>query len=190
LQAAAYTGFVRDSFGLQHDFGSLGGNAPLKSSGASSLIAGGSLAYTFNAGAFQIAPMLTASFTHLLVDGVSVVSPQGFAVALPSQWTDRFRLTLGPTVTRSLTTDRGIKLVATVSGGFLYQTNPVTALDGQLFGIPTLAQSAPAGHAGGFADVGLNASFTDRLTGFIRWRGEARDQARSYQLTGGLIATF
>jgi autotransporter-associated beta strand protein len=190
LQASAYAGYVRDSFGMQHDFGSLGGGAPLKNSGASSLITGGSLAYTFNAGAFQIAPTLTASFTHLLFDGVSVVSPQGFAVALPSQWADRFRLTLGPTVSRSLTTDRGIKLLATVSGGFLYQTNPVTALDGQLFGIPTLAQSAPAGHVGGFADVGLNASFTDKLSGFIRWRGEARDQARSYQLTGGLIATF
>jgi autotransporter-associated beta strand protein len=190
LQAAAYTGFVRNSFGLQHDFGSLGGYAPLQSSGASSLIAGGSLAYMFNAGAFQIAPTLTASFTHLLFDGINVTSPQGFAVALPNQWTDRFRLTLGPTVTRSLTTDRGIKLLAIVSGGFLYQTNPVTALDGQLFGIPTLAQSAPAGHAGGFTDVGLNASFTDKLSGFIRWRGEARDQARSYQLTGGLIATF
>jgi hypothetical protein len=144
----------------------------------------------FNAGGFQIAPTITASFTHMLFDGNSAVSPQGFAVALPSQWTDRFRLTLGPTVTRSLTTDRGIKLVAAASAGFLYQTNPVTALDGQLFGIPTLAQSAPAGHAGGFADLGLSAWFTDRLSAFVRWRGEAREHARSNQISGGLIVTF
>jgi hypothetical protein len=36
----------------------------------------------------------------------------------------------------------------------------------------------------------LNASFTDKLTGFIRWRGEARDHARSNQISGGLIVTF
>ncbi len=190
LQAAAYAGYVRDSFGLQHDFGSLGGGGIVKNSGASSLIAGGSIAYTLNAGSFQIAPTVTAAFTHMLFDGSSAQSAQGFAVAVPGQWSDRLRLTLGPTVTRSMTTDRGFKLLATASAGFLYQNDPFTVLDGQLFTIPTVAQSAPAGRAGAFADFGLNASFTDRLTGFVRWRGEARDHVHSNQVTGGLIVTF
>ena len=109
---------------------------------------------------------------------------------MPRQWTDRLRFTLGPTVTRTITTDRGVKLTASVAGGFLYQTAPVTALDALVFTAPTLGQTAPAGGAGGFADVGVYASLTNWLTGFVRWHGEAREHAHSNQVSGGLSVTF
>jgi hypothetical protein len=114
----------------------------------------------------------------------------GFAFGVPQQWTDRVRFTLGPTVSRSMVTTGGTKLFATASAGFLYQTAPVTALDALVFTAPTVAQTAPAGGAGAFADLGVYASLTNWLTGFIRWHGEARAHANSNQVSGGLSATF
>jgi hypothetical protein len=126
----------------------------------------------------------------MLFSGTALTSPQGFAFNVPRQWTDRLRFTLGPTVTRSVTTDGGMKLTASVSGGFLYQTAPVTALDAQIFTAPVLGQTAPAGGAGAFAEVGVYASLTRWLTGFVRWHGEAREHAHSNQVSGGLSVTF
>jgi len=188
LQAAAYLGGVRDSFGLRHDFGN--GAPGNQTSVATSLIAGGSIAYTIRLGSFQIAPTATLAFTHLLFDGANWTSPQGFALNIPQQWTDRVRFTLGPSISRDLTTQSGVKLLATASAGFLYQTNGTTALDAGLFSVPTVAQSAPAGSAGAYVDLGLNASVTKSLTGFVRWRGEARAHAYSNQISGGVAATF
>lgn len=108
---------------------------------------------------------------------------------MPRQWTDRYRLTLGPTVSRALTTEGGTKLSVSASAGFLYETG-ATALDAGLFSVPMIAQSAPAGSSGGYVDLGLSASFTRSLTGFVRWRGEARAHAYSNQIAGGLSATF
>ena len=187
LQAAAYVGGVRDSFGLRNDFGT---GAPASQTGtATSLIAGGSIAYTMKMGGFQVAPTATLAFTHMLFDGAAWTSPQGFALNVPRQWTDRYRLTLGPTVSRTLTIESGTRLSVSASAGFLYETG-ATALDAGLFSVPMIAQSAPAGSSGGYVDLGLSASFTRSLTGFLRWRGEARAHAYSNQITGGLSATF
>jgi uncharacterized protein with beta-barrel porin domain len=189
LQAAAYAGGVRDDFGLRHDFGNAA--APTnQSSGATSLIAGGSIAYTIRMGGFQVTPTATAAFTHMLFDGARTTSPQGFALDVPRQFTDRIRLTLGPSISRSLTTEAGVKLYASASAGFLYQSDPATALDALFFSIPTVAQSAPGGGAGGFADLALNVSLTIAVTGFVRWRGEVLAHAYSNQLSGGVAVTF
>ncbi|MBV9457554.1 MAG: autotransporter outer membrane beta-barrel domain-containing protein [Bradyrhizobium sp.] len=188
LQAALYGGVAISSIGLHHDFGT--GSVTSQSGGATSLLGGGSLAYTFDYRGFQITPTATAAFTHMLFDGTTVNSPMGFALDVPRQWTDRFRFTLGPTIARTVTTERGMKWTATVSAGFLYQTAPVTALDAQIFTAPTLAQTAPAGGAGAYADAGVYASLTNWLTGFARWHGEARNHANSNQVSGGLRVTF
>jgi autotransporter-associated beta strand protein len=189
LQAAAYGGVAVSSIALRHDFQT--GSGIVNSSGsATSLLAGGSIAYTFRVHGYEVSPTATASFAHMLFDGDRLTSPQGFAFNVPGQWTDRARFTLGPTLTRTITTDRGVKLTASVAGGFLYQTGPVTALDAQLFTAPTLGLTAPAGGAGGFADVGVYASLTNWLIGFIRWHGEARPQTHSNQLSGGLSVAF
>ncbi|WP_128958572.1 autotransporter domain-containing protein [Bradyrhizobium guangzhouense] len=189
LQAAAYGGLAVSTIALHHDF-QTGSGIVNQTGGATSLLAGGSIAYTFHVRDFDVSPIAALSFTHLLFDGAVMTSPQGFALDVPRQWTDRLRFTLGPTVTRTITTDRGVKLTASVAAGFLYQTAPVTALDALVFTAPTLGQTAPAGGAGGFADVGVYASLTNRLTGFVRWHGEAREHARSNQLSGGLSVTF
>jgi autotransporter-associated beta strand protein len=188
LQAALYGGVAISSIGLHHDFGT--GTITSQSGGATSLLGGGSLAYTFDYRGFQITPTATAAFTHMLFDGTTVNSPMGFALDVPRQWTDRFRFTLGPTIARTVTTERGTKWTATVSAGFLYQTAPVTALDAQIFTAPTLALTAPAGGAGAYADAGVYASLTNWLTGFVRWHGEAREHANSNQVSGGLSVTF
>jgi hypothetical protein len=49
------------------------------------------------------------------------------------------------------------------------------------FGVPPICT---------YADLGLNASFSKSLTGFLRWRGEARAHTYSNQISGGLAATF
>ena len=190
LQIGAYAGFARDTIDVHHDFGLAGAGSANPVSGASSLLAGTSIAYTVKLAGFQVTPAATVAFTHMLFDGVNLLSPQGFALGTPRQWTDRLRLTLGPALTRSFQTDRGIKIATSLSAGYLHDTNPVTTLGTQLFGYPALAQSAPAGHDGAFVDVGLKPSFTQSLTGFVRWRGEARAQTRSNQISGGLVATF
>jgi len=189
LLAAAYGGVAISSVALHHDF-QMGSGIVNQGSNATSLLGGGSLAYTFHYRGLDIAPTATAAFTHMLFDGTRLTSPMGFALNVPRQWVDRFRFTVGPTVTRTVTTDRGMKLTASVSGGFLYQTAPVTALDAQIFTAPALAQSAPAGGAGGYAEVGVYASLTNWLTGFVRWHGEAREHANSNQVSGGLSVTF
>lgn len=188
LQAALYGGIAISSIALHHDFGS--GSIASRSGGATSLLGGGSIAYSFDYRGFRITPTATAAFTHMLFDGTSMTSPQGFALSVPRQWTDRFRFTLGPTVARTVTTERGIKLIATVAGGFLYQTAPVTSLDAQIFTAGALAQTAPAGGAGGFADAAVYASLTNRVSGFVRWHGEARAHAHSNQVSGGLSVAF
>lgn len=188
LQAALYGGVAISSIALHHDFGT--GSITNQSGSATSLLGGGSIAYSFDYRGFQIAPTATAAFTHMLFDGTSANSPLGFALSVPRQWTDRFRFTLGPTIARTVTTERGIKLTATVAGGFLYQTAPVTSLDAQIFTAGALAQTAPAGGAGGFADAGLYASLTNWVTGFVRWHGEAREHAHSNQVSGGLSVAF
>ncbi|MGX4801302.1 autotransporter-associated beta strand repeat-containing protein [Bradyrhizobium guangdongense] len=188
LQAAIYGGVAVSSIALHHDFGT--GSLVNQSGSATSLLGGGSIAYTFDYRGFQIAPTATAAFTHMLFDGTSVTSPLGFAVRVPQQWTDRFRFTFGPTIARTVTTERGIRLTATVGGGFLYQTAPVTTLDGQIFTAGMAAQTAPAGGAGGYADAGIYASLTNWITGFVRWHGEARQHAHSNQVSGGLSVAF
>ena len=188
LQAALYGGVAISSIALHHDFET--GTITSQSGGATSLLGGGSIAYTFNYRGFQISPTATAAFTHMLFDGTTANSPLGFALNVPRQWTDRFRFTLGPTIARTIMTERGLKWTATVSAGFLYQTAPVTSLDAQIFTAPTLAQTAPAGGAGAFADAGVYASLTNWLTGFVRWHGEAREHANSNQVSGGLSVTF
>jgi autotransporter-associated beta strand protein len=187
LQAAAYVGGVHDNIGLRHDFGS--GAPSGQSSGANSLIAGGSIAYTIKLGNVQVVPTATLAFTHMLFDGANWTSPQGFTLNIPRQWADRLRFTLGPTVSRDLTTQNGVMLYAMASGGFLYETG-ATALDAGLFSVPTVAQSAHTGNAGAYAALGLNASFTKSLTAFVRWQGEARAHSYSNQISGGLSATF
>ncbi|MGX4768400.1 hypothetical protein ACWAUC_01185 [Bradyrhizobium guangdongense] len=188
MQAAIYGGVAVSSIALHHDFGT--GGLVNQSGSATSLLGGGSIAYTFDYRGFQIAPTATAAFTHMLFDGTSVTSPLGFAVRVPQQWTDRFRFTLGPTIARTVTTERGIRLTATVGGGFLYQTAPVTTLDAQIFTAGMAAQTAPAGGAGGYADAGIYASLTNWITGFVRWHGEARQHAHSNQVSGGLSVAF
>ena len=188
LQASLYGGVAISSIALRHDFET--GGITNQSGSATSLLGGGSIAYSFDYRGFRIAPTATAAFTHMLFDGTSVNSPLGFTVRVPRQWTDRFRFTLGPTIARTVATDRGIKLTATVAGGFLYQTAAVTSLDAQIFTAGMQAQTAPAGGAGGFADVGLYASLTDWVTGFVRWHGEAREHAHSNQVSGGLSVAF
>jgi uncharacterized protein with beta-barrel porin domain len=189
LQAAAYGGVAVSSIALRHDF--LTGSGIVNQSGsATSLLAGGSIAYAFHIRGFDVSPTATAAFTHMLFGGTALTSPQGFAFNVPRQWTDHLRFTLGPTIARSVVTDGGMKLTASVSGGFLYQTAPVTALDAQIFTAPVLGQTAPAGGAGGFAEVGVYASLTRWLTGFVRWHGEAREHAHSNQVSGGLSVTF
>jgi hypothetical protein len=188
LQVAGYAGLAYNTINLYHDFGFVGSPAN-HSSGASSLLAGASIAYTFNLAGFQVIPTVTTAYTHMSFDGTSLLSPQGFSFGVPSQWIDHVRLTAGPTLTRSFKTDRGLKIVASVSAGYLHETGPVT-IGGELFGFPTLAQSAPTGQDGAFAEVGLNALFSQSVTAFVRWRGEARAQFRSNQISGGVIATF
>lgn len=188
LQVAGYAGLAYNTINLYHDFGFAGSPAN-HSSVASSLLAGASIAYTFNLAGFQIIPTVTAAYTHMSFDGSSLLSPQGFSLGVPSQWVDHLRLTAGPTLTRSFKTDRGLKIVASVSAGYLHATGPVT-ISGQLFDFPTLAQSAPAGQDGAFAEVGLNALFSQSVTAFVRWRGEARAQFRSNQVSGGMVVTF
>ena len=189
LQLAAYGGAVVSSIALHHDF-QTGTPIANQSGGATSLIAGTSIAYAFKLGSFQVAPTATLAFTHMLFDGTALTSPLGFAFSVPQQWTDRVRFTLGPTVTRSMVTAGGTKLFATASAGFLYQSAPVTSLDALVFTAPTVAQTAPAGGAGAFADLGVYTSLTNWLTGFIRWHGETRAHANSNQVSGGLSATF
>jgi autotransporter-associated beta strand protein len=188
LQASLYGGVAISSIALRHDFGT--GGIANENASATSLLGGGSIAYNFDHRGFQIAPTATLAFTHMLFDGTSATSPLGFTVRVPRQWTDRFRLTLGPTIARTVTTDRGVKLTATVAGGFLYQTGAVTSLDAQIFTAGMLAQTAPAGGAGGFADVGVYASLSDWITGFVRWHGEAREHAHSNQVAGGVSVAF
>jgi autotransporter-associated beta strand protein len=189
LQASLYGGVAVSSITLHHDF-EVGSGIVTQGGNATSLLGGGSLVYTYHFRGFDIAPTATAAFTHMLFNGASFTSPMGFALNEPRQWVDRLRFTLGPTVTRTVITNHGIKLTASVSGGFLYQTGPVTALDATIFTAPALAQSAPAGGAGGYADAGLYASLTNWLTGFVRWHGEAREHTHSNQVSGGLSVTF
>lgn len=174
LQAAAYGGVAVSSIAMHHDF--MTGSGIVNQGGsATSLLAGGSVAYTFHVHGFDVSPTATASFTHMLFDGSALTSPQGFAFKVPGQWTDRARFTLGPTVTRTVITERGVKLTATVAAGVLYQTGAVTALDAQLFTAPTVGVTAPAGGAGGFADVGVYASLTaDRIHPLARRSPRAR----------------
>lgn len=186
---AGYAGLARNTINLYHDFGFVGAGPANHASGASSLLAGASIAYTVDLAGFQVSPTVIASYTHMSFDGTGLISPQGFSLGVPSQWTDRLRLTAGPTLTRSFKTDRGLKIVASLSAGYLHETGPVT-LDAQLFGFPTLAQSAPAGQDGAFAEVGLSALFSQSVTAFVRWRGEARAQFRSNLISGGMTATF
>ncbi|MBC9882637.1 hypothetical protein G8O24_35615 [Bradyrhizobium sp. INPA01-394B] len=188
LQAALYGGLAVSNIALHHEFET--GSITNQNGSATSLLGGTSIAYSFDYRGFQIAPTATAAFTHMLFDGTSVNSPLGFALRVPRQWTDRFRFTLGPAVARTMTTERGIKLTATLAGGFLYQTAPVTSLDAQIFTAGALAQTAPAGGAGVYADAGLYASLTNWMSGFVRWRGEARTHAHINQVSGGLSVAF
>jgi autotransporter-associated beta strand protein len=189
LQVAGYAGFARNTINLYHDFGFAGVSPADHPSGASSLLAGASIAYTVDLAGFQVIPTVTAAYTHMWFDGSNLLSPQGFNLNVTSQWVDSVRLTAGPTLTRSFKTDRGLRIVASLSAGYLHETGPVT-LDAQLFGFPALAQSAPAGQDGAFAEVGLNALFSQSVTAFVRWRGEARAQFRSNLISGGMTATF
>lgn len=189
LQIAGYAGLAHNSINLYHDFGFVGSNPANHPSGAASLLLGTSIAYTFDLAGFQIAPVVTAGYTHMRFEGTNLLSPQGFNLGVTSQWVDRVRLTAGPVLTRSFKTDRGLKIVASLSAGYLHETGPVT-LDAQLFGFPTLAQFAPTGQDGAFAEVELNALFSQSVTAFVRWRGEARAQFRSNLISGGMLATF
>ena len=189
LQVAGYAGFARNTINLYHDFGFAGVSPADHPSGASSLLAGASIAYTVDLAGLQVIPTVTAAYTHMWFDGSNLLSPQGFNLNVTSQGIDSVRLTAGPTLTRSFKTDRGLRIVASLSAGYLHETGPVT-LDAQLFGFPALAQSAPVGQDGVFAEVGLNALFSQSVSAFLRWRGEARAQFRSNLVSGGMTATF
>jgi autotransporter-associated beta strand protein len=191
LDMAAYAGFARGLFDFRQDFGPVAGLGANGTSGASSLLAGGVLAFPLDFHSFTVAPTAMASYTHMKFDGMDAVATSGgAALFIPGQWTDRLRFTLGPTVAHSWTTANGVAMSGHVAGGWLYDNNPFVSLDTALFGLPTAARSAPSGRNGGFVEIGFDAALTGSVSAFVNLRSEARSQAWNDQISAGIGVAF
>ena len=190
LTAAAYGGFARGFFDDRHDFGPLGGAGASGTGGASSVLAGGVLAYAFDVRDFSVTLSAAVSYAQMNLGRTSAMSSGGAQLNIPGQWISQLQGTLGPALARSWTAGNGATISARVSGGWLYDSNPYVTLDAQLFGLPTPARSAPSGRNGGFAEIDFEARLNRSLNVFLAWRGEARPQAWSNQVSAGLALTF
>ena len=189
ITAAAYGGFARDFFDNRHDFGPLGGAGASETGGASSFLAGGVLAYAFNLRGLSVSPTATVAYTQMSLSSVGATSGDGVQLSVPGQSLSQLQTTLGPAFNRTWTA-AGTTLSARLAGGWLYNDNPYVILDANLFGLPTPARSAPSGRNGGFAEVDLEARINELVNVFVSWRGEARPQAWSNQVSAGLRYTF
>jgi outer membrane autotransporter protein len=189
ITAAVYAGFARDFFDNRHDFGLLGGAGASETGGASSFLAGGVLAYAFNLNAFNVTPTATVAYTRMNLSSVGATSGDGVQLNVPSQSFNQLQLTLGPAFNRTWTTN-GATIATRLTGGWLYNDNPYVTLDADLFGLPTPARAAPSGRNGGFAEVDFEAKINQPVNLFLSWRGEARPQAWSNQVSAGLRYTF
>jgi outer membrane autotransporter protein len=189
IAAAAYAGFARDFFNNRHDFGLLGGAGANETGGASSFLAGGVLAYAFNLNGFSVSPTATIAYTQMNLSGVSATSAGGVQLNVPSQSLSRLQTTLGPAFSRTWTAG-GTTLSVRLTAGSLYNDNPYVTLAADLFGLPTPARSAPSGRNGGFAEADFEARVSKPVNVFLSWRGEARPQAWSNQVSAGLRYTF
>jgi autotransporter-associated beta strand protein len=189
ITAAAYGGFARDFFDNRHDFGLLGGAGANETGGASSFLAGGVFAYAFDLDGLSVSPTATVAYTQMSLSSVGATSGGGVQLNVPSQSFNQVQLTLGPAFNRTWTA-AGTTIAARLSGGWLYNDNPYVTLDADLFGLPTPARSAPSGRNGGFAEVDLEARINELVNVFVSWRGEARPQAWSNQVSAGLRYTF
>ena len=189
ITAAAYGGFARDFFNNRHDFGLLGGAGASETGGASSFLAGGVLAYAFNLNGLSVSPTATVAYTQMNLMSVGATSGDGVQLSVPSQSFSQLQTTLGPAFSRTWTA-AGTILSARLAGGWLYNDNPYVTLAADLFGVPTPARSAPSGRNGGFAEVDFEARVAKPVNLFLSWRGEARPQAWSNQVSAGLRYTF
>jgi uncharacterized protein with beta-barrel porin domain len=120
---------------------------------------------------------------------VGATSAGGVQLNVPSQSFSQLQTTLGPAFNRTWTT-AGTTLSARLAGGWLYNDNPYVTLAADLFGLLTPARSAPAGRNGGFAEADFEARVSKSVNVFLSWRGEARPQAWSNQVSAGLRYTF
>jgi uncharacterized protein with beta-barrel porin domain len=189
ITAAAYGGFARDFFSNRHDFGLLGGAGASETGGASSFLGGGVLAYAFNLNGLSVSPTATVAYTQMNLMSVGATSGGGVQLSVPSQSFSQLQTTLGPAFSRTWTAS-GTTIAARLTGGWLYNDNPYVTLDADLFGLPTPARSAPSGRNGGFAEVDFEARVAKPVNLFLSWRGEARPQAWSNQVSAGLRYTF
>jgi autotransporter-associated beta strand protein len=189
ITVAAYAGFARDFFDNHHDFGSLVAVSAKETSGASSFLAGGVFTYDLNLNGFSVTPTATVAYTQMNMSGLGTTSGQGVEITVPNQSLNQLQLTLGPAFNR--TWAAGSTAITTrLTGGWLYNDNPYVTLAADLFGLPTPALSSPSGRNGGFAEVDLQARINEPMNVFLSWRGEARPQAWSNQVSAGLRYTF
>ena len=189
ITAAAYAGFARDFFDNHHDFGSLVAVSAKETSEASSFLAGGVFTYDLNLNGFSVTPTATVAYTQMNMSGLGTTSGQGVEITVPNQSLNQLQLTLGPAFNR--TWAAGSTAITTrLTGGCLYNDNPYVTLAADLFGLPTPALSSPSGRNGGFAEVDLQARINEPMNVFLSWRGEARPQAWSNEVSAGLRYTF